>query len=124
MAESDSILDIQRGIVALERAKRINEENKNKRDIRARIARSGWYMPENDQAYEYQHYPRNVEVNGKSIVVHNEDEENRVLGKQAAPAKSVEVDVAAAVEQQTAPEQRQKRKYTRKAAVELPANLE
>ena len=96
---------------------------KLKRDIRPMIARSGSYNPENDSTQEYQHYPRWIDVPGKTerVVVKSEDEEKSLLGITDKPAKAVDVDITN-LTQPT--EVHVKRKYTKKAApVALPADL-
>ena len=96
---------------------------KLKKDIRPMIARSGQYNPENDVSYEYQHYPRWIDIPGKAerVVVKSEDEEKALLGITDKPAKAVDVDITN-LAQQT--EVHVKRKYTKKAApVALPADL-
>src|ERR1035437_5757830 len=96
---------------------------KLKRDIRPMIARSGFYNPDNDVASEYQHYPRWIDVPGKTerVVVKSEDEEKALLEITDKPAKKVDVDITNLVQPS---EVHVKRKYTKKAAtVALPADL-
>ena len=101
----------------------LEAQKKLQRDIRPMIARSGMYNPENDTPYEIQHYPRWIDVPGKTerVVVKSEDEENALLGITDKPAKKVDVDITN-LAQPT--EVYVKRKYTKKAApVALPADL-
>ena len=93
---NENILNIQREIVAGERAKQIAQEQRLKKDIRGQIARNGFYNPDNDPVYQYVPFPRWVEVwdegKKKEVLVHSEDEEAKVLGKQREPAKVATVD--------------------------------
>lgn len=101
----------------------LEAQKKLQRDIRPMIARSGMYNPENDTPYEYRHYPRWIDVPGKTerVVVKSEDEEKSLLGITDKPAKKVDVDITN-LTQPT--EVHVKRKYTKKAApVSLPADL-
>src|ERR1017187_360616 len=96
---------------------------KLKKDIRPMIARSGQYNPENDVSYEYQHYPRWIDVPGKTerVVVKSEDEEKALLSITDKPAKKVDVDITNLVQPT---EVHVKCKYTKKAQlVALPADL-
>ena len=79
----------------------LENQKKLQRDIRPMIARSGQYNPEGDIPYEYQHYPRWVEVGNRKVVVHNADEENALLGKVTQPAKAVNVDITNIVQEPT-----------------------
>ena len=126
---SDSVLDIQREIVSLERAKRIAEERRNAVDIRKRIARSGWYNPETDNPDTSHHteypkwvYPKGAGTEGR--IVQNRDEEHKVMGTTPAPAKSVAVDIADLGQQQSVPVAAKRGRPPKAKAVELPANLE
>src|ERR1035437_6727653 len=101
----------------------LEHQKQLQRDIRPMIARSGQYNPEGDVPYEYQHYPRWIDVPGKTerVVVKSEDEEKALLGITDKPAKAVDVDITN-LAQPT--EVHVKRKYTKKAApVALPADL-
>ena len=72
----------------------LENQKKLQRDIRPMIARSGQYNPEADVPYEYQHYPRWIDLpDGKKIVVKSEAEEHAALGVKIAPAKKVDVDI-------------------------------
>ena len=122
-SETDNVLNIQRNIVALERAKQIAHQAKMKRDVRSQIARGGWYNPDADQPYTYQEYPKTVRKDGREIIVKNAVEERRILGLNDPLPKTVEVDVAGLVkDQQTAPVVA-KRGRPKKVALDLPANL-
>ena len=126
---SDNVLDIQREIVSLERAKRIAEERRNAVDIRKRIARSGWYNPETDNPDTSHHteYPKWVYPKGageEGRIVQNRDEEHRLMGTKPAPAKSVAVDIADLGQQQSVPVAAKRGRPSKAKAVELPANLE
>src|ERR1035437_5407748 len=101
----------------------LEHQKQLQRDIRPMIARSGQYNPEGDVTYEYQHYPRWIDVPGKTerVVVKSEDEEKALLGITDKPAKKVDVDITNLVQPS---EVHVKRKYTKKAAtVALPADL-
>ena len=129
MAETDNVLEIQRQLVAGERAKRIAEERRNKIDIRKRIARSGWYNPENDDPSTDNHteYPKWIFPNGvgkEGRIVQNRDEEHKAMGTKPAPAKSVSVDIADLGQQQPVPVAAKRGRPSKAKAVELPANLE
>ena len=129
MAETDNVLDIQRDIVNLERAKRIAEERRNKIDIRKRIARSGWYSPENDDPDTSHHteYPKWVYPEGAGTtgrIVQSRDEEHKAMGTKPEPAKPVSVDIADLGKQQSVPVQAKRGRPPKAKAVELPANLE
>lgn len=100
----------------------LEHQKQLQRDIRPMIARSGQYNPEGDVTYEYQHYPRWIDLpDGKRVVVKSEDEEKAFLGITDKPAKKVDVDITNIAQPN---EVHVKRKYTKKAApVALPADL-
>ena len=126
---SDDVLNIQREIVSLERAKRIAEERRNGIDIRKRIARSGWYNPENDDPDMSRHteYPKWVYPEGAGttgLIIQTRDEEHKVMGTTPKPAKPVSVDIADLGEQQPVPVQAKRGRPPKAKAAELPANLD
>ena len=99
----------------------LEHQKKLQRDIRPMIARSGQYNPEGDVPNEYQRYPLMVRIGDKDIKVYSEEEENKVLGIIAKPAKKVDVDIANIPQPA---EVHVKRKYTKRAqAADLPATL-
>src|ERR1035437_3037696 len=72
----------------------LEHQKQLQRDIRPMIARSGQYNPEGDVPYEYQHYPRWIDLaDGKKVVAKSEDEEKTLLGITDKPAKAVDVDI-------------------------------
>ena len=99
----------------------LREQEKLRRDIRPMIAKAGHYNPANDVPYEYQRYPLMVRIGDKDIKVYSEEEENKVLGIIAKPAKKVDVDIANIPQPA---EVHVKRKYTKRATpLPLPADL-
>ena len=96
-------------------------QGKLKKDIRPMIARSGFYNPDNDMATEYQHYPRWVEVGGKKVIAHNEQEENALLGVVTQPAKKVDVDIANIQQPETV--QVRRGRPPKAKTLDLPADL-
>ena len=90
---NEDILQIQRGMVALERAKQIDKQNKLAKDIRSQIARNGFYNPEADPIYEYREFPKWITCpDGRKLIVNNKAEEAEHLGIKVEPAKTVTVD--------------------------------
>ena len=121
-AYEDDVLAIQRALVDRERAKQMAKANMLKRDIRGQIARSGQYNPDSDPQYVFHEYPKAVRLpNGTTATAFNKAEENFMIKHVDEPPKEVTVDIAN-LAQPEAP--REKRKYTKKASVELPANLD
>jgi hypothetical protein len=103
----------------------IEAQKKLAKDIRPMIARSGMYNPESDPEYVFQPFPETVKLpGGREVIVNNQEEKDSVLGTKPLQAKAVSVDVAKLINEQQAEAPRQKRKYTKRASTDLPANLE
>jgi hypothetical protein len=103
----------------------IEAQKKLAKDIRPMIARSGMYNPEADPEYVFQPFPETVKLpGGREVIVNNQEEKDAVLKVTPLKAKAVDVDVATLVTKQQAEPPRQKRKYTKRASTDLPANLE
>ena len=90
---NENILEIQRDLVAMERAKAIAKADRLKKDIRSQIARNGFYNPEADPIYEYREFPKWItRPDGQKLIVNNKAEEAEHLGIKAEPARAVTID--------------------------------
>ena len=132
MSDQDDVINIQREIVAKFQAKAEVERRRNERDMRGRIARSGFYNPENDPDYVYVKYPRyvrdetdkTIDKNGKILGIAQNEEEERILrGIPEKVAKSVEINIAD-LGKNVPTEVRVKRAYNKKPKpTQLPQNI-
>ena len=68
-----------------------------------------------------QEAPPEAPEGGEPVIVNSKQEHDALLGIKAEPAKKVTVDIAALAQPEAVPV---KRKYTKRAAIPLPANLE
>lgn len=94
-SEAENILEIQRNLVAKEKAKQIIQNEKLRKDVRPQIARANGYNPE-DQYKDWEHkpYPTWVKLpNGDSVIANNKTEHDALLGTKHVKAESVSVNI-------------------------------
>ena len=122
MSDLDNAIAVQHAEVAKHKAAHEKRLLRNTKDIRDEIAHGAHYEPKDDPIYQYVPYPKWVTPEGgEPVIVNSKQEHDALLGIKAEPAKKVTVDIAALAQPEAVPV---KRKYTKRAAIPLPANLE
>lgn len=123
MSELDNAIEAQHAEVEKHKLAHQKRLLRNTKDIRKEIAHGAHYEPEDDPPYVYRPYPKWVTPEGgEPVIVNSKAEHDALLGVKAEPAKKTTVDVAALAKPDVVA--RAKRKYTKRAPTELPANLE